>query len=139
MKKSANNLTFQYVWVACLTIVLLFSQSFALHLHVVYDNASTAISVEKELGVHAAFFSHDQEHHEHVQEHKLPDVKASPDNTVKKVKSFSSYVLFFLFVSFFLGIPKLLFFSRKYSRKKLSSLYYLFNPPLRAPPIYSVI
>ncbi len=139
MKKSANNLIFKYAWVACLAVVLIFSQSFTLHLHVEYDDVPSVTTADSELGVHAAFFSHNLEHHEHFQEHKLPDVKVTSDNTVKKVKSFSSYILFFLFVSFFLGVLPFRYVSWKHVRTKLACLYYLFNPPLRAPPIYSSI
>jgi len=139
MSKNANNLFFRYAWVACLAIVLIFSQSFTLHLHVEYDDAAAVASADAELGVHAAFFSHNLKDHKHFQEHKLPDVKVSSDNTAKKVKSFSPYVLFFLFISFFLGVLPFRYVSRKHVRTKLASLYYLFNPPLRAPPIYSSI
>lgn len=147
MRKLTNNSIFQYALIACLALALMLGQVFKLHMHIEHDESLSSTTTEHKFNVHVASSVHDSTHDTHhqddfqndSQDHHLTDIKVTPDSVVKKVESFSPYLLLFLFVSFFLGIPKLRSVFRQHIQTKLTSTYYLLSPPLRAPPIHSPV
>ena len=143
MKKLTNNSAFQYTLIACLAIALLFGQLFKLHMHIEHDDVHTSISSSHSIGIHTAFSLLDLKHataqQDKFQDNHHSEIKASPDNIVKKIESFTPYLLLLLSIFIFLGLPKLRVVSRKNIQSKLTSSYYLLNPPLRAPPIHTPV
>lgn len=135
MEKRDNNTVSRYVLVICLAIVLMFAQMFMLHIHIQHDemSASTGFVVD----VHAASSLHDTVHNTHhqgnIQDHHFTEI--SPDGVVKKVGLFKLFVLLFVIASIIMRVSRLQGVRRRYIFKtKLDSLYYLLQPPLRAPP-----
>lgn len=127
-----------YVLIACLGTALLLGQVFKLHMHIQHDENS--VSAGHIADVHAAFSTHDTQHNTHhqddVQNHHLADIKISPDGVVKKAGLFNLFVPLFLITSIFLCVPWLRCIHRQHIHKiKPIFLYYLFHPPLRAPPM----
>ena len=143
MRKYTNNSIFQYVLIACLALTLALGQSSKLHMHIEHDDVLSSTMSDHKLDVHIATSLHDSTHDTHhqddFQDHHLTDYKVSPDSVVKKIESFTPFILFFLFVTLFLGIPQLRSIFRQHIQTKLSSTYYLLSPPLRAPPIHSPV
>ncbi len=147
MRKLTNNSIFQYASIACLAFALMLSQVSKLHMHIEHDESLSSTTTEHKLNVHVASSLHDSApdaHHQddfqnNNQDHHLTDIKVTPDSVVKKVGSFNLYVFLFLFINFFLGIPKLRSVFREHLQTKLISTYYLLSPPLRAPPIHSPV
>lgn len=143
MKKSTNNLVFQYTLIACLAIALIFGQLFKLHMHIEHDDVHTSTSSSHSLGIHTAFSLIDLEHataqQENSQDNHPSEIKASPDSVVKKIESFTPYLLLFLSIIIFLGLPQLRVVFIKNIQSKLTSGYYLLTPPLRAPPIHTPV
>lgn len=144
MRKYTNNSFFQYALIACLAIALILGQVVKLHMHIEHDDVLSSTSTEHIVDVHVASSLHDSAHDTHHQDdfqdhHHQAEIKVSPDSVVKKIESFNSYILLFLFVSFFFGIPKLRSVFRQNIHTKLTSTYYLLSPPLRAPPIHSPV
>lgn len=143
MRKYTNNSIFQYALIACLALTLALGQSSKLHMHIEHDDVLSSTMSEHKLDVHIATSLHDSTHDTHhqddFQDHHLTDYKVSPDSVVKKIESFTPFILLFLFVSLFLGIPQLRIIFRQHIQTKLTSTYYLLSPPLRAPPIHSPV
>jgi hypothetical protein len=112
-------------------------------MHIEHDDVLSSTTTKHILDVHVATSLHDStqdtHHHDDFQDHHQADIKVSPDSVVKKIESFSPYILLILFVNFFLGLPQLRFIFRQYIQTKLTSTYYLLSPPLRAPPIHSPV
>ncbi|MCW8899687.1 MAG: hypothetical protein OQK75_02535 [Gammaproteobacteria bacterium] len=136
MNNLINNSVFQYVLIACLAIALMVGQAFKLHMHV--EPFSSTTTVHK-LNVHVAATLHDFTPNISYQDEYLAEIEVTPDNFVKKIESFNPYILLFLFVIFFLGIPKLRSVFGQHSQTNPSPNYYLLSPPLRAPPVHSSI
>lgn len=143
MRKYTNNSIFQYALIACLALTLALGQSSKLHMHLEHDDVVSSAISDHKLDVHIATSLHDSTHDNHhqddFQDHHLADYKVSPDSVVKKIESFTPFILLFLFVSLFLGIPQLRTIFRQHIQTKLTSNYYLLSPPLRAPPIHSPV
>lgn len=143
MRKYTNNSFFRYALIACLALTLALGQASKLHMHIEHDDVLSSTMSEHKLDVHIASSLHDSTHDTHhqdgFQDHHLTDYKVSPDSVVKKIESFTPFILLFLFVSLFLGIPQLRSTFRQHIQTKLTSSYYLLSPPLRAPPIHSPV
>jgi len=143
MKKYINNSFFSYALIACLALTLALGQASKLHMHIEHDDVPSSTMSEHKLNVHIATSLHDSTHDTHhqddFQDHHLTDIKVGPDSVVKKIESFTPFILIFLFVSLFLGIPQLRNIFRQHIQTKLTSTYYLLSPPLRAPPIHSPV
>jgi hypothetical protein len=143
MKNHTNNSVSRYVFVACLAIALILSQVFKLHMHIVHDDSHPAFGTQQVLDIHPVIKVHEvtdgSQDQNDFQNHHLNDVKVTPDSIAKKVDSFSLDLLLFLFISFFLSSVKTRSVFRKNTRAILISTYYLINPPLRAPPVPSLI
>jgi len=135
MRKYSNNSLFQYVLIVGLAFALMIGQPSKLHMHIEHSDVSSFSISDHRLNVHIATSLHDSPRDAH---HKT-DYKVSSDSTVstvKKVETFTPFILFFLFVGLFLTFPLLRSIFRKHIQTKLTSTHYLLNPPLRAPPIH---
>ena len=138
MKTHTNNSVSQYALIVCMGIALLFGQAFKLHMHIQHDEVTA--SAGHIVDVHAASSlyntGYDAHHQDDIQDHhSSADIDVSPDSFVKKISLFKLFVLFFFVTGFILYAPQLLRIHRQYHLKtKPASLYYLFHPPLRAPP-----
>ena len=143
MKKLTNNSVFKYTLIACLATALIFGQLFKLHMHVEHDDLHTSTSSSHSMALHTAFSFIDLEHitaqQDNSQENHPSEIKASPDSVVKKIESFTPYLLLFLSIFIFLGLPQLRVIFIQNIHSKLTSSYYLLNPPLRAPPIHTPV
>ncbi len=139
MGKRYNNTVTQYVLITCLAVVLLFAQMFKLHIHIQHDEMSEPAG--HVVDVHAASSLHDttyDAHHlDNVPNHHFTDIKIFLDGVVKKVGLFNIFVLLFVIASIIImRVSRLRCIRRRYIFKtKLDSLYYLLQPPLRAPPV----
>jgi len=79
---------------------------------------------------HNAYYQDDVHNHQHSTE-----VDVSLDSFVKKVEMLNFFVFLLLIFVGVLYIPRLLHLQSRYIFKsKLTFLYNLFQPPLRAPP-----
>jgi hypothetical protein len=141
MHKDHNNSIFQTLLILCLSLVLLLVQTNRLHIHI--DHAEQSGSAEPAvynpavynhvINVHAASIQHDLDFTNHHAENHHAAVDVSPD--IKKANLLEPLTLFFLFIGFFLIIPRLTCIRRQRFNKAHNPLYYyLLHPPLRAPP-----
>jgi len=133
MHKNTNNPTFQTLLILCLSLALLLAQTSRMHIHLEHDEHA-------EPTAHAALILHDYDslHHDGFQHHNHHPVAidVSPDNLIQKVNLLNSLILIFLFSGFLLVLPRLAYRLRqRLYLKRFSSRYYLFQPPLRAPPL----
>lgn len=135
MRKYSNNSFLQYALIIGLAFALMLGQSSKLHMHIEHDDILSSTMSDHKLDVHIATSLHDSTYETHHQ----TDYKVSPDSAVKKVETFTPFILFFLFVSLFLAIPPLRSIFSQHIQTKLTSTYYLLSPPLRAPPIHSPV
>jgi len=139
MKTHNNNLASRYAFIVCLSIMLLFSQTFQAHMHLQH-NEHAAQESGHVIDIHVVSSFHDSAYDTHHQDdfithHDHPEVDVSVDSLVKKIGKINFSLLLFLVVGFILTVPLLLFVSKYYLFKiKSDSLYYFLNPPLRAPP-----
>lgn len=143
MRKYLNNSFYQSALIAGLVLSLAFGHAFKLHMHLEHNHDPSSTLSEQKLDVHIASSFHDSVHNtlhqDDFQDHHLADIKVSPDSAVKKVKTFTPFIVLFLFLSLFLAVPPLRSVFRKHLQTKLTSIYYLLSPPLRAPPIHSPV
>lgn len=137
MRTLANNLAYRYAFILCLSIALLFSQVFKAHMHLQHDAPFPDVQEHSHVvDIHLATSLHDSTldtHHQDNQYHAEVDV--STDSFVKKVTLIDLFVLLFVFIGFTLSAPCRQRVNKLYFLKiKPISFYYLFQPPLRAPP-----
>ena len=138
MKRSTYNSVTRYALILCLSVVLLFSQIFRLHMHIQHDDVTA--SADHIVTVHAASSLQDSRYdidrQDDVPNHHPAELKVSPDRVVMKVALLKAFILLIFIASIFLNVLPLRYFHRLYFLKnKLTSLSYLFRPPLRAPPL----
>ena len=118
---------------------LAFGHAFKLHMHLQHNHDPSSTLSAQKLDVHISSSFHDATHNTYhqddFQDHHLADIKVSPDSAVKKVETFTPFMVLLLFISLFLAIPPLRSIFTRQLQTKLSSTYYLLSPPLRAPPI----
>lgn len=140
MRKLYKTPVFQYALILCLAIVLLFGQTFKLHMHIQYNDAPSPTIAEHIIDVHATSLLHDTTHIAHKQgniedHHHSAGIDLSSNSFSKKTELLNLFVLILLIVSLFLYVPRLRYNYKQYIVKtKLTSLYCLLHPPLRAPP-----
>lgn len=137
MKMRTINTVSRYMLIACLSVALLISQMFRLHLHIEHDEASTVaahlIETHTIASLHDRAFDTQQDD---TQDHHTSEVDVSTDSFVKKVKLFSIFMFFFLFISTYFQFPRLCCIRFQHLLTTNSaSLYNLLHPPLRAPPL----
>lgn len=143
MKKLSNNTFLQYAFVACLGIALTLGQAFKLHIHVLpQDNQPISGTTEHFGNIHIASTLHDiamndtgtqlkSQTHDHAAE-----IDISSNGFFKKAELLVLAAIVFL-------ITTLLLFKQYACRiikrdtnpdRLSTTLLYLLNPPLRAPP-----
>lgn len=131
MRRYINNSLIQYALVAFLAIALLFGQAFKLHMHLQHDDIPSS-STAHVIGFHSAIEEHGESHGNH---HFDTIVDVSNDNLAKSTNLLSSLLLILLTIGLFLFIPRKTSLCSNRLYKTLSiPCYYLFQPPLRAPP-----
>jgi hypothetical protein len=122
-----------------LGIALVLGQALKLHMHIQHDGIPS-LTTGHVVVVHTAISHHDitydLQHQEDPQaHHHLAEIDMSPDSATAKVVSFNPFMLLFLIACIFLCAPQLRYIRRWFALStKPVSLYYLFYPPLRAPP-----
>ncbi len=108
-------------------------------MHTQHDSHSSTTSGHV-LDIHPESTAHDFEltnHHDgHHDDHSATAVDVSPDKLLKNTSLLNPLVVILLFLAFFLCIPG----QRRVPKQKLYKIlfppcYYLFQPPLRAPPV----
>ena len=149
MRRNKHNTVSTYALIACLGLALLLGQMFKLHMHITHDDIassdhvvdvhieSSATHGNKHNSMHGSHHGHGFED-SHTSEH-TNDIDISFSSLVKKSMSLNQLVFFFFIISIILIVIQLSRFLRKRNLTIVHPLsYYLLQPPLRAPPIYSV-
>lgn len=141
MRRNTNNSVSQYTFIIFLSVALLFAQMFRVHMHSQHHDdipfeASTGHIVNVHVSTSLHDTGHDTHHQDDFQEHNYhAEVDLSIDSFVKKVNSINLFALLFFIISFVLCTPQLRCVGKQYLLKlNPVSLFYLFQPPLRAPP-----
>ena len=135
MENDHNNSVLRYLLVLCLSLALILSQASRLHMHVQHDDHSSVASGHV-VNVHTATLLHDLNLTDHHGDHHVAAIDVSTDNLVKKTNSLNPLVLILLCIGLFLYLPHLISLPRQRRFQTLFTYcYYLFNPPLRAPPV----
>ena len=145
MKLQSNSSAYRYALIVCLSIALLLSQTFKAHVHLHHDNFSgSAHQHTVDLHVDINHSDHNETndilHHEDALNHQNhAEIDVSSESLVKKIKQTDLSVLLFLIIAFVLFTPRIQRDCKRYLCKaKPISLYYLFQPPLRAPPVKQI-
>lgn len=140
MRTNTNNSASQYSFILLLSVSFLFAQMFKAHIHSQHDSLPLETTTGHVVYAHVATSLHDTEYNTHQQDdfqdhYYHAEVDVSADSFLKKVELFNIFVLLFFIIGFVLYAPRLRCVSKRYILKiKPISLYYLFQPPLRAPP-----
>jgi len=140
MRRNTNNSAPQYTFIICLSVALLFAQMFKLHMHSLHDEIPFEATTGHIVGAHVSTSLHDTGHITHHQDDFLEhdyhaEVDVSADSFVKKVESLNLFVVLLFIMGFVLCAPRLQCVGKHYILKIIPVyLYYLFQPPLRAPP-----
>ncbi len=134
MGENHNNPIFKYLLLLCLSITLLLAQTDKLHMHFEHDDHSG--SAAHVIGVHSESTLHDFDLTNHHDDHSTVAVDMSPDTLLKNTGLLNPLVIILLVLGFFLCISR----RTRVSRQKIYKIlfppcYYLFQPPLRAPPV----
>lgn len=138
MQKNSNNPIFQYLLILCLSLALLLAQTNRLHMHLEHDDHSATSG--HVVDVHAASILHDLDltHHDGFlgDDHHPVAIDVSPDNLIQKTNLLNPLILILLFIGLLLILPRMVCRLRQRPYiKRFTSRYYLFQPPLRAPPL----
>ena len=138
MGKIHNNSTLKYLLVLCLSAVLLLAQTDKFHMHLEHDDRS-GLSTHV-FAVHPESTRHDftlSNHHDsHFADHSSDAVNVSPDTLMKKTNFLNLLLVIVFFTGFLLCIPRRTSVSRqRFYKILIPTCYYLFQPPLRAPPV----
>lgn len=112
-------------------------------MHIQHDDDFSETSQKHIVDVHVDVGSslHNSSHNTHHQDDFLDhqyhaEVDVSTDSFVKKVGLTDLLVLLFFIIGFILFAPHIQNVSKRYIQKiKPATLYYLIQPPLRAPPV----
>jgi hypothetical protein len=147
MRKLYNNLVFQYLLIACLSVALLLGQAVKLHMHVQHDDVFSENSVINNVAtshvvdVHVSSTLYNTIHDGHHQDdfpnhHNNTDIDISSSEFLKISKLLNLFIFLIFVVSFILSVPLLQRICKKHiSETNHAVRYYLLQPPLRAPPI----
>jgi len=116
----------------CLCISLIVAQTFKLHVHLDHDEHADAWA-------HPAMIMHDTIQPVHPDaapsEHAASAVELGSDKLTKKAGHIIAFVAILLLLTLsWRGLPKNYLCGRAHGRSRLPRCYYLFQPPLRAPP-----
>ncbi len=111
------------LWVLLLSLTLLCAQGTELHIHNLdHDHLSKAHFIQDT--------SHGDHHHDGISE-----VEISPDEVLKTPNhNIFSIALFALFFTLVMFVSSRQFIQHRLKNRPIIKEYYLFSPPLRAPP-----
>ncbi len=146
MQKKSKKLSFRYLLILFFSLVLLLAQTNRLHMHVDSHGNSTATGdvvakhvITEHTVAHSALTLHnhgDSHHHGYVDNNHPVTIDVSPDDFIKKINSLPPLLLVLFFFGLSLIIPRSIYIVRQKSYKILFTFCpYLFQPPLRAPPV----
>jgi len=107
-------------------------------MHLEHDDHSDASG--HVVDVHTASILHDFDltHHDGFlgDDHHPVAIDVSPDNLIQKTNLLNPLILILLFIGLLLILPRMVCrLSQRPYIKRFTSRYYLFQPPLRAPPL----
>lgn len=148
MKRDNYSALSTYALIACLGIALVLGQMFKIHMHIGHDDISSSVSTDHVFEIHVNTSVihndlHKSMHHSHHEndldkDHHADEIDLSFGSLVKKSMSLNQFVFFFFIIGIVISVLLLSRFLRiRDFTSKQSSRYYLFQPPLRAPPIHS--
>ncbi len=138
-----NNIILQYGLIACLGLSLLFAQTFKSHMHIQHDENHSSAATEHIIDIHVSSAVHDSQHDTDIQfadqdHHDTIVIEAGTSSFVKKAGLLNPFIFLFV-ISFILSVPRLLRYRRNRDTEIVRPQYfYLFHPPLRAPPLLSL-
>lgn len=140
MRRHTDNPVFRYAICGCLSIVLLFAQTFKLHMHIHHDGIPSFATAGHIVDVHLASSPHDTtydtRHQDDIQHHHVAEIDISASSFMTKTDLLNPFMLLMLTVCIFLGAPQIRRIYRKdVAKTKRPPRYYLLHPPLRAPPL----
>lgn len=135
MRKKSNNLSFRYLLIVFFSLALLLAQTNGLHMHVdPHEHAATEHTV-----AHSALTLHDDgvsHHHGNADNNQPVTIDVGPDDFIKKINSLNPLLLVLIFFGLSLITPRSSYIVRqKFYKTLFVSCPYLFQPPLRAPPV----
>jgi hypothetical protein len=141
MKTRLNNSFFQYALIVSLGTVLLLGQTFKLHMHVKLQAGDPAGAAEQIGQLHIASTLHDDLRHSdsrlQTQSHdNSAEIEISSDSYIKKAELLVLAGTLFLVCAVLLLNLRPGRVAKRFSvpTRRVSSLLYFVNPPLRAPP-----
>jgi len=112
MRTFVNNSAYRYTFILCLSIALLFSQTFQAHMHIQHDDHAVQ-ELGHVVGLHIASSFHSSTHDTHHQDdfitpHDHPEIDVNFESLVKKIGKINFSLLLILVVGFILTFPLLL-------------------------------
>ncbi|MCW9023185.1 MAG: hypothetical protein OQK73_00750 [Gammaproteobacteria bacterium] len=137
MRKSNNNSQLRLALAIMLSVLLLFVQSFKLHLHVQQEGVPVEVTeIGSKLVIHQASYLHDAGLSGDLEGDLNPaEINILPESVVKKVNFFNPLAFLLFLAILFWRVPQLRCFVRKPDLKtERQPLDYLTHQPLRAPP-----
>jgi len=142
MENSTDNSVLRTLLILFLSLTLLMAQTNRMHMHIEHNEHaefSGATADHHIVNVHTTTLQHDFEslnHTGHHDDQHSASIDVGPDNLNQKIKLLNSLVLMLLFIGLILCMGRLVFRLRQPPYiKHFISRYYLFQPPLRAPPL----
>lgn len=145
MRALRHNSYIHYTFIAFVSVALLFSQAFKLHMHAASTQHGLANDGAKFGMIHVASTLHDSngadtslvnQTHEHGGH--PAEIEISADSVVKKLELFALSI-FLVFIIALVLCHRFACRVRRLPREentRATSLRYLLNPPLRAPPAF---
>ncbi len=135
MKRDYDN-TFSYLLIALLGFTLMLGQMSKLHMHVSGEHTS-AVYGGHSIAMHPAYSQQDTIYDAQYQNDndRPAEIEVVSGSLVKDTESFNPFILMITLICLSIYILFLSLFRKKWlSRIERPPVYYLFNPPLRAPP-----
>jgi len=127
----------KYLLVLCLSVALILAQTGNFHMHLIHDDhaGSSAHVVD----IHPISTRHNidstNHHGGHSADHSNNAVEVNPEPLLKNANLLSLLIIIVFFIGLFLRVPRQNRVSRqKFDKTLFPPCYYLFQPPLRAPP-----
>lgn len=133
MGKICNNSMFTHLLVLCLSSALLLTQTVNFHMHLEHEHVELSSHVH---GVHPESTLHDVDLTNRHDGHSAAAVDVSPEKLPKSANFINPLVIIFLFIGMSLFVSRRACVCRlRFDKTFFPRCYYLFQPPLRAPPV----
>lgn len=138
MKKYTNNSTTRLALIAVLSVLLLFVQSFKLHMHVQQKEVPSTTEATSTIIIHEVSYLHDTNIQDHELENLNPaEINIFPDSVVKKINLLNPLLgLLFLAILFWRLAPLRAIIRKPDFKTEHPPLELLTHQPLRAPPVH---